>query len=98
MEEQGIGSKQILHGIANVNEITKQVTTDSQEMLEGSKEVIKESQALEKQTQEIALGINEMAKGSELINVSIHDVNELSVTNRKNINLLQNEVSRFKVE
>jgi len=98
MEEQGIGSKQILQGIANINDITKQVTSGSHEMLEGSKEVIKESEALEKQTQEISSGVNEMAQGSEQINTAIHHVNELTSKNKENINLLKNEVSRFKVD
>ena len=98
MEEQEIGSKQILQGIANVNEITRQVTSGSQEMLVGSKEVIRESEALEKQTQEISSGINEMAQGADHINIAVHHVNDLSAKNRENINLLQEEVSRFKVE
>jgi len=98
MEEQEIGSKQILQGIANVNEITQQVNSGSQEMLEGSKEVIKESEGLEKQTQEISMGINEMANGAEQINIAVHHINELSVRNRENIIQLQNEVSKFKVD
>jgi methyl-accepting chemotaxis protein len=51
MEEQGTGSKQILDGMSNVNDITRQVTSSSHEMLEGAKEVIQESNNLEKQTQ-----------------------------------------------
>ena len=98
MEEQEIGSKQILQGIANVNGITQQVKSGSQEMLEGSKEVIRESEGLEKQTQEISSGINEMANGAEQINIAVHHINELSVKNRENIHLLQTEVSRFKVD
>ena len=98
MEEQEIGSKQILQGIANVNEITRHVTGGSHEMLEGSTEVIRESEALEKQTQEIASGINEMAEGTQQINIAVHHVNDLSAKNRENISLLEKEVSRFKVE
>jgi len=67
-------------------------------MLEGIKEVIRESEALERKTQEISSGVNEMAQGSEQINIAIHHVNELTLKNRENINLLQNEVSRFKVD
>ncbi|MCL2805990.1 MAG: methyl-accepting chemotaxis protein [Treponema sp.] len=98
MEEQEIGSKQILQGIANVNDITRQVNSGSQEMLEGSKEVIRESEGLEKQTQEISSGINEMAQGAEQINIAVHHINDLSVKNRENIVLLQEEVAKFKVE
>jgi methyl-accepting chemotaxis protein len=98
MEEQGVGSKQILDGVANINEITRQVEAGSQEMNEGAKEVIRESEDLEKVTQEISSGINEMAVGAEQINIAVHHVNELSVKNREYISLLQNEVARFKIE
>ena len=39
MEEQGVGSRQILEGMSNVNEITRQVISDSRQMLEGSRAV-----------------------------------------------------------
>jgi methyl-accepting chemotaxis protein len=98
MEEQGEGSRQLLKGTGNLNEITKKVKTGSEEMLEGSKEVIKESQDLEKATQEITGGINEMASGADQINVAVHHVNEISGKNREGIETLIREVSRFKVE
>ena len=98
MEEQGQGSKQILDGIGQVNEITRQVKSGSNEMLSGAKEVIQESGNLEKVTQEITYGINEMASGAEQINVAVHRVNEISIKNREGIGLLLREVSRFKVE
>jgi methyl-accepting chemotaxis protein len=98
MEEQGVGSKQILGAIGRLNEITQQVKGGSMEMLEGSKEVILESKNLEKVTQEITGSMSEMANGTEQINLAMNHVNEISGKNRENINLLINEVSRFKVE
>jgi methyl-accepting chemotaxis protein len=98
MEEQGQGSKQILGAIGRLNDITQQVKGGSEEMLEGSKEVIQESKNLEKVTQEITGSMNEMATGTEQINVAVNRVNEISGKNRENINLLIQEVSRFKVE
>jgi len=98
MEEQGKGSRQILDGIGNVNEITRKVKGGSNEMLEGAKEVIMESDNLEKATQEITSGVNEMAVGADQINVAVHHVNEISNKNREGINLLLDEVSRFKME
>jgi methyl-accepting chemotaxis protein len=97
MEEQGTGSKQE-SGDVSLTEITKQVKTGSQEMLEGSQEVIKESQNLERVTQEITAGMNEMATGAEQVNVAVHNVNEMAAKNREAIDSLIKEVSRFKVE
>jgi len=97
MEEQGIGSKQILEGVGKVNDITCQVRNRSEEMLQNAKEVIRESENLEKATQEIESGMNEMATGADQINIAVHHVNEISGKNREGISTLISEVSRFKV-
>jgi len=97
MEEQQTGNKQILEGISNINHITRQVENGAQEMLEGSKEVIQESTSLESVTQEITLGMNEMAAGAHEINEAIEHVKKISRKNRDNIEILLEEISRFKV-
>jgi len=97
MEEQGEGSKQILEGVSEVNEITRLVDDSSNEMLEGAKEVIQESTNLEKATQEITSGINEMSTGAQQINVAVNEVNDLTGKTRDGIGVLIKEVSRFKV-
>jgi methyl-accepting chemotaxis protein len=98
MEEQSVGSRQILEVIGQLNEITGMVKNGSEEMFEGSKEVITEGKNLEMATQEITHGMNEMATGADQINVAVHRVNEISGQNKENINVLVREVSRFKVE
>jgi methyl-accepting chemotaxis protein len=98
MEEQGQGSKQVLSAIAQVSEITDQVKDGSKQMLEGSKEVISESKNLSKATEEITGGMSEMVIGANRVNTAIVRVNALSAENRKNIEILMTEVSRFKVE
>ncbi|MCL2281769.1 MAG: methyl-accepting chemotaxis protein [Fibromonadales bacterium] len=98
MEEQGQGSKQVLSAIAQVSEITDQVKDGSRQMLEGSKEVISESKNLSKATEEITGGMSEMVIGANRVNTAIMRVNDLSAENRKNIESLMAEVSRFKVE
>ena len=98
MEEQGEGSKQLLEGVAMVNETTRQVKSGSNEMLIGAKEVIEESTNLEIVTQDISLGVNEMTSGAGEINLAVNHVKEISSKNRKGIDILMHEVSRFKVE
>jgi methyl-accepting chemotaxis protein len=98
MEEQSVGSQQILEVIGQLNDITQQVKNGSQEMLEGSQEVITEGKNLEMVTQEITDGMNEMASGANQINVAVTRVNEISGQNKENIGMLVKEVSRFVVE
>jgi len=97
MEEQGLGNRQILQGVGNVNEITRHVSGGSREMLDGAKEVIRESTNLEKVTQEITSGMSEMALGTEQVNKAVSAVNDLTGRTRENISLLVQAVSQFKV-
>jgi methyl-accepting chemotaxis protein len=98
MEEQSVGSKQILEAIGSLNYATQMVMGGSEEMLEGSKQVIQESKNLELATQEITNGMNEMATGADQINVAVNRVNTISGENKEKIEVLVREVSKFKVE
>jgi methyl-accepting chemotaxis protein len=98
MEEQSVGSKQILEAIGQLNEVTQMVKGSSEEMLEGSRQVIEESKNLEMVTQEISNGMNEMSTGADEINVAVNRVNTISGENKQNIDVLVQEVSKFKIE
>ena len=98
MEEQSIGSKQILENAGELKDLTMQVKSGSAEMNNGAQEVIRESTSMEKSTQEISSGMNEMATGAEQINIAMNHVNDIGGKNRAAIASLMNEVSRFKVE
>jgi methyl-accepting chemotaxis protein len=98
MEEQSVGSKQILEAIGHLHQATRLVKNSSEEMLEGSRQVIQESKNLELATQEITNGMNEMAAGADQINVAVNRVNTISGENKENIDVLVREVTKFKVE
>ena len=97
MEEQDQGSRQILNAMGEVNQVTALVKNSSLEMLDGAKEVIHEANNLQKTTEEITAGMNEMAIGTEEVNKAINNVDGLSQDNKERINLLVQEVSKFKV-
>ncbi|MDR1325353.1 MAG: methyl-accepting chemotaxis protein, partial [Treponema sp.] len=98
MEEQGVGSKAIFESIGSLNDITGEVKRSAAEMLGGSREVIQESKVLEHITSEIGNGMQEMASGAEQIDTAISRVNDISEENKRQIEQLMTEVSRFKVE
>jgi methyl-accepting chemotaxis protein len=98
MEEQGTGSKSILEAVSNLNEITGEVKGGVQVMLDGSRQVIRESKTLEGLTTGITNGMNEMASGADQIDRAVNHVNDISVNNKKQIDVLISEVSKFKVE
>ncbi|MDR2746901.1 MAG: methyl-accepting chemotaxis protein [Treponema sp.] len=97
MEEQSVGSRQILEAIGQLNEATQLVKGTSGEMLEGSRQVIEESKNLGLATGEISNGMNEMAAGADQVNVAVTRVNAISGENKESIDVLVREVSKFKV-
>jgi methyl-accepting chemotaxis protein len=98
MEEQGQGSKQILEAVSRLNEITNQVKEGSEEMLSNSREVITTSRNVEAITQEISNGMSEMSTGADQINIAVNRVNEISGTNKNDIDRLIQEVDKFTIE
>ncbi|GHU21150.1 methyl-accepting chemotaxis protein [Spirochaetia bacterium] len=97
MEEQSTGSQQILDSVGELSGITQQVKINSDEMLDESKAIIQESRNLEHITEEINNGMKEIAIGAEEINVAMNHVNGMSMQNKKDISILLQEVSKFKV-
>ena len=97
MEEQEIGSRQIVSGIMAVTEITNKVKSASKEMLEGATEVINETKNLENVTREITDSMNEMASGADQMNAAVNHVNDISGNNKKVIYTLGTEVGRFQI-
>jgi methyl-accepting chemotaxis protein len=98
MEEQGIGSKQILEGTSRLNEISRSVKNDFNEMHVGAQEVIRETESLSIAAKDMNSDMNEMTSGIEHIDGAVNQVNEMSVKNHEEIGMLLDEVSRFKVD
>ncbi|MDR0585844.1 MAG: hypothetical protein LBG26_01245 [Treponema sp.] len=98
MEEQGTGSKNILEAVSSLNEITVEVKSGAQVMLDGSCQVIMESKTLEELTDGITNGMNEMAAGADQIDSAVNHVNDISINNKNQIETLLGEVSKFKVK
>ena len=97
MEEQSVGSKQILEAIGRLQEVTRQVLEGSTKMLEGSQQVIKEGTNLVTATQEISDGVKEIASGADYINAAVERVRGISDNNKEHISSLSKEVEKFKV-
>ncbi|MDR1127504.1 MAG: methyl-accepting chemotaxis protein [Treponema sp.] len=96
MEEQGTGSKQILEYIAVLNDITQVIKKDSGEMMSQSGEIIDESKNLERLTEEITLAMNNTSSEADEINAAVGRVNVISGENKRHIEILISEISKFK--
>jgi len=97
MDEQENGSKEVLTAIKSINTVTTEVQAGSEEMLKGGEGVAEEMQKLDGLTRVITESMNEMASGAVQINNAVQEVNEITQKNKRSIENLAAEVSKFKV-
>ena len=96
MREQENGSKEVLTAIKSISTVTTEVQTGSEEMLRGGQSVAQEMQKLDGLTRVITMSMNEMASGAVQINNAAQEVNEITQKNKRSIENLAAEVSKFK--
>jgi len=97
MREQEHGSREVLTAIKNINMVTLEVQAGSDEMLKGSEGVAEEMRKLDNLTRVITDSMNEMASGAVQINKAVQEVNEITQQNKRSIESLVAEVSKFKI-
>ncbi|MGI5089635.1 HAMP domain-containing protein [Treponema vincentii] len=97
MKEQENGSKEVLTAIKNINMVTVEVQSGSEEMLKGGESVAQEMCKLDNLSRIITDSMNEMASGAVQINNAIQEVNEITQKNKRSIESLAEEVGKFKV-
>jgi len=97
METQDSGSKEILHNMQDSLEISEKVRSSSGEMLTGSREVIGESRQLESLTAELTAGMKTMVENLGALNAIDSRAGEISRENKTSIDVLLDEISRFKI-
>lgn len=97
MKEQENGSKEVLVAIKDINTVTTEVQSGSEEMLKGGEGVLAEMHNLSGLTRIITDSMNEMASGALQINLSVQEVHAIVQKNKQSIDALALEVSKFKV-
>ena len=86
-----------MSAIRNINTVTTEVQAGSEEMLKGGEGVAVEMQKLDGLTRVITESMNEMASGAVQISNAVQEVNEITQKNKRAIENLTEEVSKFNV-
>jgi len=97
METQDAGSKEILQNMGKSQAITEEVRRSSGEMLSGSREVVDEGQNLEKLTAALTGGMKVIVENVTALNTIVSRADEISRDNKESIDVLLEEISRFKI-
>jgi len=97
MEEQQIGSKQIIDALQSMNNSTTEVKSASEEMTAGNKQILEEIQNLQDATQTIRENVSEMAGGAEQVSEAGENLGKIAGTVTDFVNKIGNEIGLFKV-
>ena len=87
----------MLTAIKDINTVTTEVQSGSEEMIKGGEQVADEMHKLDDLTRVITDSMNEMAAGAIQISNAIQEVNEITQRNKHSIENLAIEVGKFKV-
>ncbi len=97
MEEQTIGSGQILEAMKAINDITSKVKDGSRNMIAGSEEVLREMQKVIHTTQEVDNSMDDMNTSLGDINMAIQGVNTVTQETKESIDMLSGEIEKFTI-
>ncbi|MEL3905472.1 MAG: methyl-accepting chemotaxis protein [Treponema sp.] len=97
MKDQEQGSIAVLRAIKDINAVTVDVKTGSEEMLKDGEDVAKEVHKLDTLTQTLTGRMQEMAGGTLQINHTIQQINDMTQQNKQSIENLAYEIEKFKI-
>jgi len=97
MEEQEVGGKQILESISRLRDITASVKKGSGSMAESGELLVQKTDEFIKTSKETVEGMNGILTGINKIDASVSHVNDMSLENNKNFELLKQETEKFNV-
>src|SRR5574344_2594964 len=97
MQQQDEGGQQILEAIKQINTITSDVKSGSNEMLQGSKEVAMEMDKLTKMTEAVHDSMNEMSTKTLTISAASAKAEENLQKSTKSIEAVSSGMDKFKV-
>jgi methyl-accepting chemotaxis protein len=98
MAEQNEGSRQVLTGLKNIDEVTLQVRDGAVQMKEGSGQILSAISRLTDANSAVHKNITEIASGTGEINKAVANVLDLTVSNKELIEQAGAAVSRFTLE
>ena len=97
MTEQSSGNQQVLDAMKDIGDSTNTVRDGSAEMLTGGEQVVKEMEILGQVTKKINDSMSLMTRSVQDISEAMQRVTESSAKNQKDISVLSDKVSSFKM-
>ncbi len=96
--EQSAGTNEVLIATTEINNITQQVRAMSTDMDNHSKALKRNLDGISQISTEVSAGMKETLVGMEEIHKAMMEVDNLSDTNKSNVRVVSNLISRFKLK
>ena len=97
MNEQQIGSEQIVNSLKDMNESTNNVRSSSKEMSDRNAKIMKEIEALKDITRKMSDSMTSMSNGAERISGAEEALSDISHKVKDSIDKIGSEIDLFKV-
>lgn len=97
MNEQQVGSEQIVSSLKDMNDSTNNVRASSKEMAERNERIMAEVEALQEITEKMSGNMTNMSEGAERISKSESSLSEISQKVKGSIDKIGTEIDLFKV-
>ena len=97
MEEQEVASKQVFDSLGSMKDEAVQVNEKSESMSDGIRAVVKDMDNVLQISTTILGSMDEMAAGAQQIGTSTQGVSNLAVKTKENIDLMNDQINRFKI-
>ncbi|MBQ5470603.1 MAG: HAMP domain-containing protein [Treponema sp.] len=97
MDEQNVGSQQILTVIHDINKLSQEVKTKIVEMNKDGQGVMEEMQSLAQISTEISGNMDKISSDITEITQSVSDVNDQTYKNKDSIGRVTTEINKFKI-
>ena len=98
MDEQLIGSRQIMEATAQLNDITSQVQDSSLSMMDANMSIVGQMAALKESSEELNERVGLIEKGTFSISSSIEDIQKVSQRSAKLALDLRSQIERFNID
>jgi len=98
VDEQAAGSSQMLEALTRMRNISGDVLASSSDVTEKNNFILNEIETFRKSTEEINKAMEEVFRNAEMIHNTMDGISDLTTRNRKNLELVNQEMDAFVLE
>jgi methyl-accepting chemotaxis protein len=97
MNEQSVGSQQMLQAIKAINDVTVTVRSSSEDMTAGNSVIVNSMEKLTEAAKLVSASADEIVNGVQAVEIQTKDIVSIALENDGLVERMENTIGRFKV-